>query len=419
MPDVTETLSYDAQLDADIRSAVDTVEKGTPPAPEPAPAAPEPAAAEPAASEPATRSSQPRDEGGRFAKREGDDVRSAAGKREGDGAQAEPAPTAAQPPVAGQPGQEQAPAAAAPQSGPPPGWSVPSKAAWDALPEHVRADIAKREGEVQEGLAALRNFKDVQPYAEQAARSGTTLAAALQRYTTMESVARRDPARGMMAVAHNLGLSKDGAAKLFSDLAAALGARPTGAQSTGSQPHAGEGSDQNDPLAEVISPIIQRVLGPLTQDLSALKTHVTRQQEADQNAWSSSVNAAIAKFRTDPKYRYFSDLEDTISDLIESGQVRMTGDAEADLARAYDKAAWNHDQVREALINERIRTGSAATAARETEAAARAAAASRSITGSATAGAEPTQRRRAAGQSYDDDLMADVRAAAEAVSGRA
>lgn len=286
---------------------------------------------------------QPRGPGGRFAAKPGDPA----------------APLVTAQPRTGEPRPADSKAAAsAPASpaGPPPGWSVQSKATWDHLPPHIRADIAKREGEVSQGLATLRDYKDVKPYAEMAQKSGTTLAAALQRYTTMENLTRRDPAQGLMTIASNMGLNQAQAAQLFAQLASRLGARPTnGLPSNGGQPST-SGLDQNDPLAEVLGPILEQRLGPLSQKLGTLENHLTQQLRADQNARAESVAQAIERFAVDPAHRYFPDLEETISRLFESGMVERTGNAAADLKKAYDMAARLHPQVHETLVSERLKT---------------------------------------------------------------
>jgi hypothetical protein len=400
-----EVLSYEAQIEADARAAYDEVEKGAPT---------EPAGKESgdAVSDKPT-TGQARDERGRFAKRDGEPLVGDDGK---DPAAVAPS---AQPAEAAAASAELSPAPGGAQAAPPPGWSIASKAAWDALPEHIRADVIKREGEVAQGLAALRDFKDVKPYAEMAQQSGTTLSAALQRYTTMEGTLRRDPVQGMMAVAHNIGLSQHQAAQLFAQLAEVLGARPTnGHQSNGGRQPSTNGSDQNDPLAEVIGPLIERAISPMAQQFNALQTQLTQRQQADQNAQAQSVAQAIQAFSADPKNRYFPELEETISRLFETGMVERTANAAQDLAKAYEMAAQLHPEVREVLISERLKAKTEDAKAKEKEAAAKARAASRSITGSATDGTEGLPPRRRQG-SYDADLEADVRAAFDAVSGRA
>lgn len=460
MPELNDTraepasnapVPYDTQLELDVRSAFDSTEKTVNEAPP--------------ADDKGSERTYNRDEVGRFAKKDGDDKGTEdkgaarpddsgrqeqseasakdAAARDGDQHRSAAADNTAAPD--GNDQEVQQPDKLVPQAtgSPPPGWSVASKAAWDALPDHIRADVVKREGEVAQGLAALRDYKDIKPYAEQARQSGTTLAAALQRYTTMEGALRRDPANGLATVAQNIGLSKTQAAELFADLAQKLGHKPPSPQpqpthQTGGvvAPPASGGSHQDDPLEAVIGPLLeqrlgpnldqrldsllQQRIGPMSQELGLLKTHLTRQLEADQNARSQSVTKAIETFAADPAHRYFSDLEEVISDLFERGVVERTADPIADLKKAYDMAAWNHPEVREVLINERLKTKTVETKAKEQQVAARAQAASRSITGSASSGtdAAPNKGKRN-GMSYEADLEADVRGAMEALIGRA
>ena len=55
--------------------------------------------------------------------------------------------------------EEQHPKAALPPSS----WSVKAKASWDQIPQEIRDEIVKREAEVSQGFAALRDFKDLKP----------------------------------------------------------------------------------------------------------------------------------------------------------------------------------------------------------------------------------------------------------------
>ena len=403
-PDKTP-VSYESELDADVRAAFDEVGKA-------------PAESVDELPEPADKGGeQPRDPKGRFARKEGESDGAAGNEKSADGqlgdrAAAEEGTPQGQETDGGVRREDKPPAELVSQAaGPPPSWSVASKVAWDALPDHVRADIAKRESEVKEGFAALRDYKELKPYAEMAQRSGTTLSAALHRYTNMEQLARRDPARGLMTIAQNMGLSKEQAGQLFSQLAGTLGARPTGRpQSNGGAPFT-DGPDQNDPLAEVIAPLIERALGPVTSKLGTLESHLSERQLADQNARSRTVAEAIEKFSADPQHRYFPDLEETISRLFETGMVEQTADPLGDLTKAYEMAAQLHPEVREALVSERLKAKSEEAKAKERDEAAKAKAASRSITGSATDGTDASRGKRRAGMSYEADLEADVRAA--------
>ena len=61
-----------------------------------------------------------------------------------------------------------------------------SKAAFANLPPEVQADVVKREGEVNQGLAKLAEYKGLEPLAELSRQNGTTLVNAVNQYRQLE-----------------------------------------------------------------------------------------------------------------------------------------------------------------------------------------------------------------------------------------
>ena len=100
-----------------------------------------------------------------------------------------------------QPGSDAAPAVR-----PPPGWSPASKVAFDTLPESVKADIAKRELEVNKGFEKLSSYKGIDKYVDMAKQSGTTIDKALENYVGLEQLLRRDVFAGIDQVLINSGV---------------------------------------------------------------------------------------------------------------------------------------------------------------------------------------------------------------------
>jgi hypothetical protein len=296
----------------------------------------------------------------------------------------------------------------APPGGPPPSWSVKSKAAWDNLPPEVKADAIKREGEVAEGLSALRDFKDLKPYAEMAKQHGTNLKAALDNYVGIEKVLKQDIGRGIAIILQNHGYSKEQAATFFANQAQRLGGAAGPVPAAGAQPAAG-----SDPLLDLLRPALQ----PIMNEISGIKGHFTAQQKAAaDNVQAQQVEAltkAYSTFSADPNNRYFAQLEDQMTSLIEKGVVPLTGDYQADLRRAYDMAAGMHPEVREALIEQRLNADREARRKAEQEAADKAKSASRSITGSRAPGTVVRDRRE---DDSHDDVEADVRRALRALT---
>ncbi len=283
---------------------------------------------------------------------------------------------------------------------PPPSWTVKSKAAWDALPDHVKADIAKREAEVSQGFAALKEYKDLKPFAEMAAKHNTTIAAALKHYTGIENLLRQDLGQGLSVILQNYGMNQQQAGQFFATLAQKHGFQVAAPAARGGSQ---AGPQPGDPLYDILKPFIE----PLKQEITTLRQTHTSREEADRNAEAQSLAKALDEFASDPANRYYPELEEAIARLFETGYVRRTGNHKADLKTAYDMAAQLHPEVSEALIEQRLAEKKEAERKREQAAADKAKAASRSITGSRVPGAVSKQTEaRAPGH---DDVEADVR----------
>ncbi len=386
--------SYEGGIDEDARAAYAEVA-----------AKREPAEREPAEREPAEKAPKEdnrddgRDERGRFKGQE------AAPKTDGKPVEDK------DPAAGGQRGQEPKPVvetkpdpAVQPVAGAaPPSFSVKTKAEWDKIPEHVRADILKRETEMGQGLAALRDYKDLKPYAEMAQRHNTTIPKALDHFVRMESMIRQNPAAGMAQIAVNMGMNQQQAAKMFADIATKLG---------GGQPApSGRPAAAADPLTEALSPVLNQLLGPLMQQVEALKGQVSTREQADRNAQEQSLLSDIERFASDPKNTYYENLAETMTQLMGSGMVPKSGNNATDLRTAYDMAARMHPEVSEALIEQRLSAKAEAQRKAEQDAVAKAKGASRSLTGSRMPGSTTKVAEEQPGHdgaSYEADLQADV-----------
>ncbi len=80
---------------------------------------------------------------------------------------------------------------------PPAGFSVATKQAWDELPEHVKADIAKREADIEEGT---KRYTGLSRFAEEAERNGTTLQNAVSDYVAVQNELNKDLNRNQFPV---------------------------------------------------------------------------------------------------------------------------------------------------------------------------------------------------------------------------
>lgn len=305
---------------------------------------------------------------------------------------------------------------------PPVGFSPHSKAQWEnfrrAFPT-IAADIARREGETNAGLAALRDFKDLKPYAEMAQRSNTTLSAALQRYTSMETLTKRSPAHGLVSICASLGLPKLEALESLQRAAQLIGGDiqiPSAHQPAGDPANGGARVDQKtDPLLLALTPVLK----PILDELGNLRQYVANASTANQTALESTLDSAIVSFASDPKNVFFNDVEDVITNLFASKMVPLTGNHAADLRIAYDLACRMHPEVSEALINQRIGTTGADKAKRDRDIAERARRAGRSLAGSSSPDIvrDAPPRLNGGAKPTDADRRSDVESAYDQVAG--
>jgi hypothetical protein len=230
-------------------------------------------------------------------------------------------------------------------------------------------------------------MKELMPYVEHAQRTGTTLKAALDNYIGLENTLRQDPVRGLSQIANNMGINPVEAAQRILQ---AYGHQPS--QQVQADP---SGAQPLDPS------ILHQYLNPLSQEVQTLKQQLTQQQQAEQARQQQAINGVLERFKSDPSHRYFENVEPLMSQLISSGLVPRTGDHMADLKAAYDAACYQHPEVRDQVINDRIAKDEAGRKEREKVAAEKARQASRSITGSPSAAVRETDSNRR-GSSHDD-----------------
>jgi hypothetical protein len=208
---------------------------------------------------------------------------------------------------------------------PPGGWSPKSKSEWDKLPEHIRADIAKREKEVADGFAQYEGMRELRPYVEMARGQGQTLKQALDRYVGIENALRTPQAlQAILHIAGNAGYSPQ---RLVQELAPQLGLNQQ------------QGNHQDQGAQPPFDPnMLQQHLNPLMQEVSQLKSLYQQQSEAQRAREMSTIGTVLDRFKSDPAHRYYENVEPQMTQLFERGVVSRTGDYAADLKAAYDMA---------------------------------------------------------------------------------
>ena len=239
------------------------------------------------------------------------------------------------------------PADTAPSYAPPPSWSVAAKAEFDALPDAVKADIAKRETEISKGFEKLKVLKELEPYEQLAAQHGTSVAGALESYVAAEQLLTRDPVAGIawLIQQYNPNLEQ---------LSAAIGNANRTASQTATDPYA--------------------------QRLHALEQQLRQRDQQEAANRTAGLTSEIEQFAADPAHRYFENVKETMGVLLQSGQA-------VDLKDAYEKAVWASPDIRKHLQADQQRAADAERKRKEQERVSKARTASGGLTGSPMPGA--------------------------------
>ncbi len=261
-------------------------------------------------------------------------------------------PTASQTPANGQPaavtqGVQQPQNTTQPPAGEkiafkhPDSWSAEAKASFAELPPHVQAAISKREQEVENGFKVLQDYKGLEQFTPYVKAAGTTFADSMKRALDWEASLQRDPVNTVLHVAKiaNVDLVR---------LAAQLQQMP---------------QQQQQP-----APRQQPQPQPINVD--AVVDQAFRKRETENQ---------IQSFLSDPANVHANAVLEDMATLISTGRAK-------DLKEAYDTACWMRPDIRQQMISQ---SAPSAQSQIENKAAAadQARRASKSITGSSSAGA--------------------------------
>lgn len=274
-----------------------------------------------------------------------------------------------------------------PKSGPKPAdrapasWRPDIREHWASLPDTVRSEIARREGEVQrtlqESAEARKNYdavmKTIAPYeafirAEnsnpiQAIDNLMSTAARLRTGTAPEL------AQMVAGLVNQFGIGRFGNSFIEMLDSALAGQQPTAA----------------DPQSAAVQQAVQQQLAPVQQFMSQFQQMQRQQQERVQQTAIAEVNQFLSKAE------FGEDVREEMADLMETAQRRGQS---LTLQQAYEKACYLNDSVRKVMTQRQAAQG----AQTSTQAAQRARQAAVSVSGSAPMGAlrqDPTDVRSA------------------------
>lgn len=91
---------------------------------------------------------------------------------------------------------------------PHPDWlAEPARPQWKATPKEIRAEYARRLGEMEKGIAEYQQrFAPLKEFHDLASQQGTTLADAMRNYVGIERQLRQDPVKGVETILRNMGI---------------------------------------------------------------------------------------------------------------------------------------------------------------------------------------------------------------------
>lgn len=306
-------------------------------------------------------------------------------------ASAKPVPTAAAKP-GDQPGAVKDPATPAakpaaavdpntPKHVAPARFSEDAKAVWDGAPEPVKAEVARMERELTQGIekhrAVATKYEAIREYDELATKSGTDLKTALSKYVNLEQLLRKDVVAGLGEICKNAGVSlRDVAAHVM-----------------------GQTPDQVHSQSEATIRRLEQQVEQLTQQVGGVTSHFQQQGDAQ-------LQEHIAKWAEAPQRKDIFELyAPHIAAEMRDGAANLD-DAELRVFQKYPAlAALAKPTAKPAAVPDPAEASAAAAAALE----AQTLKGSKSINGAPSHGSNPAAKKRS--QSIDDAIDAAFAAA--------
>lgn len=205
-------------------------------------------------------------------------------------------------------------------------WRKELQGEWGKLPPAVKAEIQRREENFFEGI---------KQYQEPAAFGRAIGQEMLPHVDVMRQVGvtPQQLTRDIMSSWSTLVKGNpDQKRQVLLNLAQQYGidmAAPAAPSSTGSAP------------AQAVSPD----LNPVLQRVQGIEQMVRQQAEQQARVVSEQAMTEVQRFASNPERKHFASVQDTMSQLIGSGQAATLDDA-------YDKAVWMVPEVRNQLLAE-------------------------------------------------------------------
>lgn len=221
----------------------------------------------------------------------------------------------------------------------PSSWSAKAKDSFYDLPEHIQAEVLKREEDFHGGI---KQYKEKAEYADKLQRVITPYEAQLRASgQNTEQVVQT-----MLDAAYRLsqGTPQQKAQYLMQI------AQESGADLQSLIKHGNNNATTDNPNSTGQDSYIAQ----LEQRLRQLESHTTQQVTLSQEQQEQQITGTIEQFKNEadesgrPKHPFFEDVEQDMAAIIT--MARQSGRPTPTLSQAYDQAVWANPKTREAIL---------------------------------------------------------------------
>jgi hypothetical protein len=241
-------------------------------------------------------------------------------------------------------------------------FSEDAKKVWDTSPDPVKAEVSRMEREMTQGIekhrAKAERDDSIAEFHDMAAKSGTTVKAALARYTGMENKLRGDLIGGLDEIVGNASNGK-------------LSLRDVAAHIMGQTP------EQNQSQSDATIRELKQTVARLQEQVGGVTQSIAKQHE-------NSTLQEVTKFASEKGHERFEELAEDIGFFMQSGRAK-------DLSEAYTLA----ERLNPAPAQATAEVPKAADAsAKVTDLAEQIRKGAKSPTGAPSAGSDPATNKR-------------------------
>lgn len=221
----------------------------------------------------------------------------------------------------------------------PSSWSAKAKDSFYDLPEHIQAEVLKREEDFHGGIKQYKERADyadrlqrvIMPYEAQLRASGQTPEQVVQ--TMLDASYRLSQGTPQQKAQYLFQIAQESGADLQSLIKYGNNTETTGNYAS---------TEQNSYIAQ------------LEQRLRQLEGYTTQQATLSQQQQEQQIYSSINQFKNEtdeagrPKHPFFEDVEQDMAAIITI--ARQNGRPTPTLSQAYEQAVWANPQTREALL---------------------------------------------------------------------